>query len=266
MKISRAAEPSCGQENGASLPQPLLVGEIGHGRHHEQGHDDAGNHAAEKQRADRDVRHHAVDHERQRRRDDRAERRGGRGHADGELGGVAVILHRLDFDGAEAGGIGDRGAGHAGKDHRADDIDVAEAAAHPAHQRDREFVDAARHAGDVHEIAGQNEERHGQQRKALDAGDHALRQRHVGRDAGDENVDQRRYRHGERDRKADQHQQQKSPKQQQHRLTLPFRRMRRGAPGSNSPAASSRPRSGSSARTSARSRAARRNRRSPFET
>ena len=24
MKISRAAEPSCGQENGASLPQPFL--------------------------------------------------------------------------------------------------------------------------------------------------------------------------------------------------------------------------------------------------
>ena len=179
---------------------------------------DAGNHAAEKQRADRDVRHHAVDHERQRRRDDRAERGGRRRHADGELGGVAVILHRLDFDGAEARGIRDRGAGHAGKDHRADDIDVAETAAHPAHQRDREFVDAPRHARDVHEVAGQDEERHGQQRKALDAGDHALRQRHVGRDAGDENIDQRRHRHGQRDRQAEQHQQQKSPKQQQHRL------------------------------------------------
>ena len=125
-----------------------------------------------------------------------------------------MILHRLDFDGAEACGIGDRGARHAGKDHRANDIDVAEAAAHPAHQRDRELVDAPRHAGDVHQIAGQNEERHRQQRKALDAGDHALRQRHVGRDAGDENINQRRYRHGQRDRQADQHQQQESPKQQ----------------------------------------------------
>ena len=194
------------------------------------------------------------------------ERRGRRGDADREFGGVAVILHRLDLDGAEARGIRDGGAGHAGKDHRADDIDVAEAAAHPAHKCYREFVDAPRHARDVHEVAGQNEERHGEQRKALDAGDHALRQRHVGRDAGDENIDQRRRRHRQRDRQAEQHQQQESPEQQQHRSTLPFRRMRRDAPGSNSLAASSRPRSGSSGRTSAQSRAARRNRRSLFET
>src|SRR6266850_1011902 len=93
----------------------------------------------EEQSADRDVRHHAVDHERQRWRNDRAERGGRRRHADRELGGVAVILHRLDFDGAEPRGVGNCGAGHAGKDHGAYDIDVAEAAAHPAHQRHREF-------------------------------------------------------------------------------------------------------------------------------
>ena len=57
---------------------------------------------------------------------------GGRGDADREFGVVAVILHRLDLDGAEAGGIGDRGARHAGEDHRADDVDVREPAAHPA--------------------------------------------------------------------------------------------------------------------------------------
>jgi hypothetical protein len=71
-----------------------------------------------------------------------------------------VILHRLDFDGAEARGVRDGGAGHAGKDHRTDDIDVTEAAAHPAHQRDRELVDAPGDSGDVHEVAGQDEERH----------------------------------------------------------------------------------------------------------
>jgi len=194
-----------------------------------------------------------------------AQRCGCRRHAHGEFGGVAVVLHRLDFDGAEPRGISDRGAGHARENHRADDIDVPEAAAHPPHQRDREFVDPPRHARDVHEVAGQDKERHGEQRKALDAGDHALRQRHVGRDAGGENIYQRRYRHGQRDRKADQHQYQKSPKQQQHRVSLPFRRTRRGAPGWSSPAASSRPRSGSSARTSARSRVARRSRQSLFE-
>ena len=106
--------------------------------------------------------------------------------------GVAVVLHRLDLDGAETGGVGDRRPRHAGEDHRADDVDVAEAALHPADERNREAVDATGHAGDVHQIAGQDEERHRQQRKALDAGDHALRQRDVGRDAGDEDVEQRR--------------------------------------------------------------------------
>ena len=112
------------------------------------------------------------------------ERGGGRGDADRKLGASSHGPHRLDLDGAEARGIGDRGAGHAGKDHRADDVDVAEAAAHPADQRDREIVDAAGDAGDVHQVAGEDEERHREQRKALDAGDHALRQRHVGRRAG----------------------------------------------------------------------------------
>ncbi|MGY4439628.1 hypothetical protein ACVW04_002410 [Bradyrhizobium sp. LM2.3] len=65
-----------------------------------------------------------------------------------------MVLHRLDLDGAEAGGIRDRGAGHAGEDHRADDVDVAETAAHPADQRNGELVDAPGDAGDVHEIAG----------------------------------------------------------------------------------------------------------------
>ena len=33
------ASPSCRQENGASLPQPLLMGEEGHGAHHQDGHE-----------------------------------------------------------------------------------------------------------------------------------------------------------------------------------------------------------------------------------
>ena len=94
----------------------------------------AGDEAAQEQRADRDVGHHAVDHERQGRRDDRPERGGCGRDADRELGRVAVVLHGLDLDGAEAGGIGDRRARHAGEDHRAHDVDVGEPAAHPAHE------------------------------------------------------------------------------------------------------------------------------------
>ena len=142
--------------------------------HHEQRHDDARDHPAEEERADRDVRHHAVDDEGQRRRDDRPERRRGGGDADRELGRVAVVLHGLDLDRAEAGGVGDRRAGHAREDHRADDVHLREPALHPADERDREAIDAAGDAGDVHEIAGEDEERHGEKREALDAGDHAL--------------------------------------------------------------------------------------------
>ena len=165
--------------------------------HHEDGHHGAGNDAAEEQRADRDVPHHAVDDERQRRRDDRPERRGRGGDADREFGRVAVILHRLDLDRAETGRIRDRGARHAGEDHRADDVDVREPAAHPARERDREIVDAVGDAGRVHQIAGQDEERHREQRETVDAARHAV-QDHEVRIAGDEmRVDERRA--GERD-------------------------------------------------------------------
>ena len=110
---------------------------------------------------------------------------------------VAVILHRLDLDRAEAGGVGDRGAGHAGEDHRADDVHVREPAAHPAGERHREIVDAVGDAGRIHQVAGQDEERHREQRETVDAAGHAV-QDHEVRDAGDEvRVEQRRA--GQRD-------------------------------------------------------------------
>ena len=110
--------------------------------------------------------------------------RGGR-DADRELGLVAMVLHGLDLDGAEAGGVGDRRARHAREDHRADDVDVPEPAAHPAGERHGEVVDAVGDAGRVHEVAGEDEERHGQQREAVDAAGHAVQDDEVG-DARDE--------------------------------------------------------------------------------
>ena len=65
---------------------------------------------------------------------------------------VAVILHRLDLDGAEPSGVGDRGAGHAGKNHRAEDVDMREPATHPAAGRDSEIVDAVGDAGGIHRL------------------------------------------------------------------------------------------------------------------
>ena len=161
---------------------PRAVGGVAH---HEQRHHRAGNEAAEKQCADRDVAHHAVYHERQGRRDDRPEGGGGGGDADGELGVVAVVLHRLDLDRAETRGVGDRRAGHAGEDDRAEDVHMCEPAAHPAAGRDRKIVDAVGDAGGVHQVAGKDEERHCQQRKAVEPAGHAVQDHEVG-DAGDE--------------------------------------------------------------------------------
>jgi hypothetical protein len=103
-----------------------------------------------------------------------------------------MVLHGLDLDGAEAGGIPDRRARHAGEDHRAHDVDVGEPAAHPAHRRDGEIVDAVGDAGRVHQVAGQDEERHRQQREAVDAAHHAVQDHEVG-DAGQKvRIEQRR--------------------------------------------------------------------------
>ncbi len=202
------------------------MGEEGDGAHHEDRHHDAGDEPAEEQRADRDVRHHPVDDEGQRRRDDRAERRRGGGHADGEFGRIAVVLHGLDLDGAEAGRVGNGGARHAGEDHRADDVDVAEPALHPADEGHGEAIDAPGDAGNIHQVTGEDEERDGEQRKALDAGDHAVGKHHVRRDAGDENVEERCRRHGEGDGQSEQHQHDERAEKNQHHGTVEFERLR----------------------------------------
>src|SRR5205085_6891388 len=61
--------------------------------HHEGGHHETRYDAAEKERADRDIPHHSVDHERQRWRNDWPECGGGRRNPDREFGIVTVILH-----------------------------------------------------------------------------------------------------------------------------------------------------------------------------
>ncbi len=78
----------------------------------------AGDDAGQEQLADRDVGRHAVDHHRQRGRDDRADGGGRRGDRCRGLRLVAGLLHRADLDRAGAGGVGHGRADHAGEDHR----------------------------------------------------------------------------------------------------------------------------------------------------
>ena len=59
-----------------------------------------------------------------------------------------------------AGGIGDGRAGHAGEDDALQDVDLGEAAAEAADQGVAERQEAVGHAADVHELGGQDEQRH----------------------------------------------------------------------------------------------------------
>ena len=186
----------------------VLVRVVGDRQHHQDRHQRARQDAGEEERADRGVGHHPVDHERQARRNDRAERRRRRGDADRELGRVAVLLHRLDLDRAEPGGVGDRGAAHAGEDHRADDVDVAEPALHPADQSKREVVDAGRDAGVVHQVAGEDEERHGEQREAVDAAHHPVDDDEGRQVAREQDVGERSACHGDGHRQPAAHEEQ----------------------------------------------------------
>ncbi len=184
----------------------VLVREIGDGQHHQHGHHQTRQDPGQEQLPDRDVRHHPVDHERQRRRDDRPERRRRGGHANREFLGVPVVAHRLDLDRAEARRVGDRRSGHASEDHGPDDVHVTEPALHPADQRQREVVDPVRDAGVVHQVAGEDEERHGEQREAVEAADHPVDDHHRRRASRQPDVDQRCARHRDGDRNAGHHQ------------------------------------------------------------
>ena len=121
-----------------------------------------------------------------------------------------MVRHRLDLDGAQAGGVGNGGAAHAGKNHRAHHVDMAQAALEPAHQRQRVVVNAVGDAGVVHQVAGQNEEGHGQQRKAVNAADHAVNHHKRRRAVGHQNVDERSPGHGHGHGDAAAHQKEKN--------------------------------------------------------
>jgi hypothetical protein len=172
-KASAKLLPSASHENAVSaVVSPVRV--PGHGGHHEKAHDDPRDHAGEKKLTYGDAGHHSIDDERQRRRNDGAERRRGGGHADGKIDRIAVVLHRLDLDRAQPGCVGDRRSRHAGEDHRADDVHVPEPALQPAHQRQREVVDAVGNSRGIHQIAREDKERHREQRERVYAAVHAV--------------------------------------------------------------------------------------------
>jgi hypothetical protein len=201
----------------------VLVRVIRDRDHHQRGHHESRHDAREEQLSDRHVRHHSVDHERQRRRNDWAERGGSRGDANRKADGVALVVHRLDLDRAQARGVGDGSTRHAGEDHRADDVDMAQPAFEPADKRQCEIVNAIGDARVVHQVARHDEKRHGEQRKAVDAADHPVDDDERRQVAGEQDVHQRGAGHRDRDGNARRHHREKArQKCRRHTVVSPM--------------------------------------------
>ena len=61
-----------------------------------------------------------------------------------------MVFHGFDFNRAKASRVRDRCPRHARENHRADHVDLTEAAPHPADGMHRELIDTVRHACNVH--------------------------------------------------------------------------------------------------------------------
>ena len=77
---------------------------------------------------------------------------------------IAVVArHHVDADAPGAGEIGDRRARHAGEDDALHDVDVAEPAAEAPDQHVAEAQQVIGHLADVHQLGGEQKQRHGEQ-------------------------------------------------------------------------------------------------------
>jgi hypothetical protein len=133
------------------------------GHRHADAHHEAWQVAAGKDGGYRLVRHPGIDHRDDRGRDDRRQDGGADGQYRREVFVVALAYHLRDQEGAEGGDIGHRRPGDPAEDHAVDDVDVGEPAAEPPDQHGREVDDGAGHAAPRGDIAGQDEERRGEQ-------------------------------------------------------------------------------------------------------
>ncbi len=189
---------------GASTGKVVAARLVGHDRHLRRGHQQAGDDAAEEEVADRGIGDERIDDHRDRRRDDRPD--------DGGHGGqrrriarrvLAVLGHHHLHHLAGAGGIGDGRAGHAGEDDALHDVDVRKAAAEPADDGVAEAQQALGHRADVHQLRGQDEQRHGEDDVV---GVHAVQELLGGRshvEPGQQQIEDRAGDHGVPDRQAE---------------------------------------------------------------
>ena len=174
--VDAAQQDHGGQQGPDGLQQELEVGFQGNGLGpgivplpgdednvdaQEQSQQNAGDHAAHKQSAHGGTGEHGVNHHGDGGREDGADGGGGGGDGAGEGVVIALLLHDLDLHGADAGGVGNGGAGHAGEHQGAQHVHVGHAAPEPAHQAVTEAEDIVGDGGGVHQVGGEDEQRHG---------------------------------------------------------------------------------------------------------
>jgi hypothetical protein len=119
----------------------------------------------------------------------------------------------------------------------ADDIDLSQAALHPADEGDGEGIDAAGDAGNVHQVAGEDEEGNRQKRKALHPRDQPLGGNDVRGDVIKDDIENRGDGHGDCHRQAEDHQKEKGADQKQHGINPRRSGILRAARAPNNPAA-----------------------------
>ena len=197
-------------EDAARIPAP--DGDQPGRGHQGETQQDSGKQAGQKQRHDghaaacRDrVDDHVV-----RRRNEQAGSRAGRGDVDGEIPRIALLAHdrrqrRSHRRNARHGRTRDRAEHHAGEHAH-----LPQSASGPAQHGFRQTHQLGRDTRLVHEFAGKNKERNGEQRKHVDTGRHAL-ERH---DQGNVQVKQGRQR-----RKAETEGYRHAESQQNHEAT-----------------------------------------------
>ena len=166
--------------------------------------------------ADVDVHHEGVEHHQPRRRDHRADDRARGRDGGGELAGIAVLLHRRNQHRAERRGVRHGRPGKPGEQHGGCDVDVREPAADVAQHRAREVDERPRHHAGIHDLAGEDEERHRHDREGCDAGEHPV---HLHAQEGQPvqlpELEGARPHHGEEHRHADEKQDQETPEDRQ---------------------------------------------------
>ena len=189
-----------------------------HRHRHADAHQDARDHAGGEHRGDRLVRHPGVDHRDDRGRDDRRHHGGADGERGREVEVVALAHHLRDEERAERRDVGHRRARNAAEEHAVEHVDVGEPAAEAPDQHGRKIDQHARDPAARRDVAGEDEQRRGQQQVGVgEQPDEARRDddrverriehggaeraraerdrdRHSGEDADDEN-DQERFGH-----------------------------------------------------------------------